>query len=339
MQSTLIFNPEAKSTGDKIWNGETTNLMLLNNNEYKWAHQMYKKMREDFWIPQRTDLTGDVTDYNELTDSEKKAFNGILSYLIYLDSIQETMLPNIGQVMTAPDVRHCINEQCYFEGIHSESYKYIVESLLPVERQDEIYDFWRTDKTLSKRCQFVLQYYQNYLDSRSNEDYFYCLFADYLLEGLYFYNGFIYFYTLSSRQRMNGVADIIKLINRDEENHVRLFRKLITEASSEFTFSNDKLYEMVNDAVNQEINWTLHITDDDILGINEQSTQNYTKYLADKRIKSIGLNPIYNVNINPYKHLEGIADIGSEAGTKTNFFESQVTSYNMSTVVDGWGDF
>lgn len=336
MQTTAIFDATAESTGDKIWNGKTTNLMLLNNSQFRWAHAIYKKMRDDFWIPQRTDLTGDINDYNELTDSEKKAFNGVLSYLIYLDSIQETMLPNIGSVMTSPDVRHCIAEQCYFEGIHSESYKYIVESLLPVERQSEIYDFWRTDKTLNDRCNFILRYYQKYLDSRNDEDYFYALFADFLLEGLYFYNGFILFYTLSSRQRMNGVADIIKLINRDEQSHVRLFQKLVSEAKNEFVYSDDKLTEMIADAVEQEIEWTLHITDDDFLGISEKSVTQHTKYLGDLQLKRIGLNPIYNVNTSPYKHLERIADVSSESSTKANFFETQVTSYNMSSVLNDW---
>lgn len=336
MLQPSIFNPNAESTGDKIWNGETTNLMLLNNNRFKWAHQMYKKMREDFWIPQRIDLTADIVDYNEITNSEKTAFNGVLAYLIYLDSIQETMLPNIGQTMTSPDVRHCIAEQCYFEGIHSESYKYIVESLLPIERQDEIYDFWRTDKTLESRCKNVLTYYQNYIDSRSDEDYFYALFADFLLEGIYFYNGFQLFYTFAARQRMNSVADIIKLIQRDEQSHVRLFQKLITEASQEFTYSENKLYEMVDDAVSHEIEWTNHITGNDVLGISDKSTEQYTKYLADIRLRSIGLNPIYSINKSPYSHLEKIADIGSDASTKANFFETTTTSYNMSTAIGGW---
>jgi ribonucleoside-diphosphate reductase beta chain len=336
MKTTPIFDSTALDSGNDIWNGKTTNLMLLNNPRYKWAHSMYKKMRDDFWIPQKVDLTADITDYTELTDSERKAFNGVLSYLIYLDSIQEAMLPALGETMTAPDVRHCLAEQCYFEGIHSESYKYIVESLLPVEQQSIIYDYWRTDNVLKKRCEFILDYYQRYLDSRSGEDYFYALFADYLLEGLYFYNGFIFFYTLSSRQRMNGCADIIKYINRDEQSHVRLFQRLITEAMPEFEYSKEKIMEMVDDAVNQEIDWANHITNNEVLGISETSTEQYTKYLADLRLKAIGLEPIYGSAKSPYKHLEKIADIGGEAGTKSNFFETSVTSYNMSTVIQGW---
>lgn len=214
MTRSALFDPMATDDNLKIWNGKTTNLMNLEVSSFQWAKQLYNQMKDKFWIPQRIDLTGDISDYKDLTSSVKTAFDGILSYLIYLDSIQETMLPSIGEVMTAPAVRHCISEQMYFEGIHSESYKYIVETLMPVEERNSIYEFWRTDKILSERCQNILGYYQKYLDTRSSEDYFYALFADYLLEGLYFYNGFQFFYTLSSQMQMNGCADIIKLINR-----------------------------------------------------------------------------------------------------------------------------
>jgi ribonucleoside-diphosphate reductase beta chain len=338
MKKAALFNPNATDDNLKLWNGETTNLMLLDKPQFGWALQVYNQMRECFWIPQRTDLTADINDYNNLLEQEQKAFNGILSYLIYLDSIQETMLPNIGDIMSAPAVRHCIAEQTFFEGIHSESYKYIVESLLPVEDRNIIYDFWRTDETLKKRCINILDYYQTYLDSRSDEDYFYALFADYLLEGLYFYNGFIYFYTLSTRQLMNGSADIIKLINRDERIHVYLFQKILTEGIKEFPHSKDKLLEMVNSAVEQEIEWTNHITDDSILGITADSTEQYTKYLADLRLRAIGLEPIYGQARNPYKHLEKVADVDGEAGTKANFFETTVSSYQMSSVIEGWDE-
>lgn len=338
MTRSALFDPTATDDDLKIWNGKTTNLMNLEVPSFQWAKQLYNQMKDKFWIPQRIDLTGDISDYKDLTDSVKQAFNGILSYLIYLDSIQETMLPSIGEVMTAPAVRHCISEQMYFEGIHSESYKYIVEALMPVEERNSIYEFWRTDKILSERCQNILGYYQTYLDSRSPEDYFYALFADYLLEGLYFYNGFQFFYTLSSQMQMNGCADVIKLINRDELDHVRLFQKLLEEGSKEFVFSLDKLLEMTDFAVRKEIEWTGHITNNDCLGITESSTEQYTKYLANLRLKAIGIAPIYENVTNPYKHLEKIADTGKQAHTKANFFETQVSQYVMSTAIGGWDD-
>lgn len=333
-----IFDLSANDKQLKIWNGKTTNLMNLDRNPYKWADQLYKQMREKFWIPQRTDLTADINCFNQLTDGERRAYNGVLSYLTYLDSIQETMLPQIGAVMTAPAVRHCLQEQAYFEGIHSESYKYMIETIYPEQERDLIYYLWESDPVLAERCQLITSYYQEYCDNPTEENYLYALFADYLLEGLYFYQGFALFYTLSSRQLMQGTADIITLINRDELDHVRLFSKLLTEAFKEFPHSKDKLLEMTNLAVEQEIKWAKHIIGDDVLGIPPSAPELYTRYLADLRLKAIALEPLYNQPVNPYQHLEKIANTSNEANVKGNFFEATVGEYNMSSTIDGWDD-
>lgn len=335
----LLFNPKATDDDLKIWGGETTNLMNYDKTPNKWAFKLTESMEENFWIPRRVDLTQDVGDYNNLTPSERTAFNGILCYLIFLDSLQEGMLPAIGQTMTDPVVRECLAEQAMFEGIHSRSYKYIIESIYLENERDKIYYLWQEDPILLERITAIASHYQKYLDSRSNEDYFYALFADYLLEGLYFFNGFAFFFTLCHRQLMPGTADIIKLICRDERLHVVLFQKLLSEAGKEFIFSKDKLLEMINYAVEQEIGWTNHITGgNNVLGISEQSTTDYTHYLANQRMRAIGLEAIYPEVKNPYKHLDFISDISSDAGTKSNFFESLVSSYQMSSAVSGWDD-
>lgn len=339
MKTPAIFDINATDNDLKIWNGETTNLMNLDKNPYQWADQLYKQMREKFWIPRRIDLSSDVNCINDLTDSERQAYTGILSYLTYLDSIQETMLPKVMDCMTAPAVRHCLTQQCYFEGIHSESYKYMIETLYNEGDRDSIYYLWESDKVLADRCQLITSYYQQYCENKTDENYLYALFADYLLEGLYFYNGFSFFYTLSSRQLMQGTADIITLINRDELDHVRLFSKLLAEAFQVFPYSQDRLLEMVDLAVNKEIEWTHHITNNDILGIPPHAPELYTKYLADLRLRAIGLEPLYNQSKNPYQHLEKIANTGNTGDVKGNFFEATVTEYNMSSAVSGWDDF
>jgi len=104
-----------------------------------------------------------------------------------------------------------------------------------------------------------------------------------------------------------------------------------------FYYSVDQIYEMFDTATQNEIKWTNHIVDNDILGITEKSTEDYTKYLANQRLKAIGLKPLYpEFTKNPYKHLEKFSDTSSEGSTKANFFESSVTSYSQSSAVDGW---
>ncbi|NES80803.1 MAG: ribonucleotide-diphosphate reductase subunit beta [Moorea sp. SIO2B7] len=343
MPINLIFNPNGNDETQhrSIWFGNTTNLMQLNDVRYHWAVGLYQQMRENFWVPQKLDVTQDVTDYWNLTPQERYAYDGILSYLTFLDSVQTCNIPHIKSSVTAPEISLCMAEQISQEGMHNQSYQYIIETVIPRERRNSVYELWRTDKVLKDRCKFIAGLYQQYVDNPTQENYFISLLADFLLEGIYFYNGFIYFYNLASRMLMPGSADIFKMINRDELSHVRLFQKLIPEAMEVFPHSVEQIYEMFDQAVQHEVKWTNHIVGNDILGITESSTEQYTKYLANMRLRSIGLEPLYNeqkYNKSPYRHLERFSDTKKEAHTKANFFEASVTSYVMSSGVSGWDE-
>jgi ribonucleoside-diphosphate reductase beta chain len=313
--------------------------MQLNDVKYLWAVGLYNQLRENFWIPQKLDVTQDVTDYKLLTTEERRAFDGILSYLTFLDSIQTCNLPHLKNAVTAPEVSMCLVEQLSQEAMHNASYQYMIETIIPSDRRNSVYDFWREDKILANRCNYIAGQYQAYLENPSGETYFISLLADYILESLLFYNGFTYFYTLSSRMLMAGSSDIFKMINRDELSHVRLFQKMLPEAMETFTHSKEQVYEMFDTAVQNEILWTNHIIGTDILGITEESTEQYTKYLANIRLKAIGLNYLYDeekFRKSPYTHLERFADTKAEGNTKANFFEAGVTSYSMSSGISGW---
>ena len=107
-----------------------------------------------------------------------------------------------------------------------------------------------------------------------------------------------------------------------------------------FPHSVDHIYEMFDKAVEYECQWTNHIIGNDILGITEDSTDTYTKYLANIRLQDIGLTPLYagdKYKKSPYNHLERFADTKKAGSTKANFFEvAGVTSYNMSSALEGW---
>nr|WP_034937576.1 ribonucleotide-diphosphate reductase subunit beta [Gloeocapsa sp. PCC 73106] len=343
MHINPIFNPggDDRIENRSIWFGNTTNLMQLNDVRYQWATGLYQQMRENFWIPQKLDITQDVTDYSNLTSEERYAYDGILSYLTFLDSVQTCNIPHLKNSITAPEISVCMAEQLSQEAMHNQSYQYIIETIIPNEKRSNVYEFWRRDKVLAERCEFIAKIYQQYVDQPTSENYFVSLLADYLLEGLYFYNGFIFFYNLASRMLMPGSADIFKMINRDELSHVRLYQKILPEAMATFTHSNEQIYEMFDTAVQHECRWTNHIVGNSILGITDTSTEQYTKYLANIRLRAIGLNPLYTeekYQKSPYTHLERFSDTKKEAFTKANFFEASVTSYVMSSGVTGWDE-
>ena len=344
MDRKKLFNPDGDDTlnARKIIKGNSTNLFNLNNVKFQWANQLYRTMMANFWIPEKVDLTQDKNDYENLTVPEREAYDGILSFLIFLDSIQTNNIPNISDHITAPEVNLLLAIQTFQEAIHSQSYQYIIESILPKQSRDLIYDKWRDDKVLFERNSFIAKIYQDFIDEQSDENFAKVIIANYLLESLYFYNGFNFFYLLASRNKMVGTSDIIRLINRDELSHVVLFRSMVKEIKNDYPefFTAEIIYSMFKTAVEQEINWTEHIIGNKVLGITSQTTEAYTKWLANERLKSLGLEPLYpGFNKNPYKHLERFADTEGEGNVKSNFFEGTVTSYNMSSSIDGWEDF
>jgi len=343
LDKKLLFNPHGDDSlkNRKIIGGNATNLFNLNNVKYTWANRLYRNMMENFWIPEKVDLTMDILDYHKLTKAEKRAYDGVLSFLVFLDSIQTNNLPKISEYITAPEINLVLSIQTYQEAIHSQSYAYTIESIIPQERRDEIYEFWRDDKVLFDRIKFIAKSYQDFHDEENVENFVKALIADYLLEAIYFYNGFNFFYLLASRNLMPGTADIIRYINRDELSHVVLFRNIINGLIAEHPnlIVEDTIYKMFDEAVNQEIEWTNHIIGDEVLGVTKESTEAYTKWLANERLRSLGLKKLYDdFNTNPYKHLEKIADTSGGGDVKANFFESTVTSYNQSSAIEGWDE-
>jgi ribonucleoside-diphosphate reductase beta chain len=344
LQRKKIFNPGGNDTIQerKVLSGNVTNIFNLNNVKYPWANRLYRIMMENFWIPEKISLADDARQYNQLTTQEQKAFDGVLSFLTFLDSIQTNNIPNINNYITAPEINLILSIQIYQEAVHSQSYAYMIESIIPQNRRAKIYDFWRDDPILLERNKYIAQIYQDFIDTPSNKCFARVIIANFLLEGIYFYNGFTFFYNLASRGIMMGSADEIKYINRDELTHCVLFANMIKEIRREDPnfFDDNEIIEMVRTAVDQEIRWTNHIIGEGILGINKTSIEKYTKYLGNKRLKELGMNPIYEgFTSNPYAHLEKISDAAGEGSVKTNFFESNVSSYNQSSVVKGWNDF
>lgn len=345
MEAKRLFNPEGDDSLEsrRIIGGNSTNIFNLNNVRYQWANKMYRNMMANFWIPEKTDLSGDLEPYKHLTVEERQGYDGILSFLIFLDSIQTNNLSNINDYITAPEVNLLLAIQQYQEAIHSQSYQYIVESVIPTDRRNSIYDKWRTDKVLFERNKYIAQIYQDFIDGPTENKFAKVLIANYLLEGLYFYNGFNFFYNLASRNLMLGTSEVIRYINRDELTHCVLFEFIVREIrklEADY-FSAEEVEEMFRFAVDQEISWTNHIIGDGILGVSEATTEMYTKWLANERWYRLGFDgKLYDgFDKNPYKHLEKLADTEGEGDVKSNFFESTVSAYNQSSVLDGWDDF
>ena len=137
---------------------------------------------------------------------------------------------------------------------------------------------------------------------------------------------------------MPGSAQEIRYINRDENTHLWLFRNIMRELQVEekdlFTDKlKEELREMMKCGVENEINWGHYVIGDNIQGINKNMIESYIKYLGNKRLKEIGLTPLYEgYDNNPATWVDTLSDANS---VKTDFFEAKSTAYaKASTLID-----
>ena len=335
MKERKIFDEfgDDSITAREMIGGASTGIANLNSVRYTWASKLYKVMLGNFWVPEKVSLIDDKVTIKTLDEHEMAALKNTLSFLIALDSMQTANLPRLANFITAPEVSALYTVQEFQELIHSQSYQYILQELFPSVERDEIYNYWKTNPLLLKRNKAIASKYQNFIDEPNRENFKLALAADFALEGIYFYNGFQFFYLLASRNKLVGPSKIIKYIENDEQIHVSFMNYQIAE---EFDMKDPADAKIIRDvlmeAVEAEIEWGNSIYGDNILGISKQSTEEYVKYLGNQRAKLVGLGVLYKgFTKNPYEYLDG--------AKRENFFETTVTEYSTSTAVDGWDDF
>ena len=328
-----LFNVEGDDSmsSQSIVNGNSTGILNLNNVKYSWVKGFYRVMTGNFWVPERVSMVEDKITIKNLTDDEDRAVQSTLAFLIFLDSLQVNNLPNIFDYVTCPGTKNLGTIQAFQETIHSQSYQYLLEALYPNATREAIYNEWRSNPLLRKRNQFIADTMQAFADNPTLEGFKRVLIANLALEGIYFYCGFNLFDQLASRKKLVQSQKMIDYIRVDEASHAALFSKIIQE-TMDTQAESEWIYAFMREVAQQEIEWSNSVYGDRILGISPKSTEQYVKYLTNKRLRGIGLAPLFEDVVNPYTHLE--------VEGRSNFFESsQNTSYSRSEAVDGWDDF
>lgn len=334
LEKKRLFNENGQRGTQRLIGGNTTNLREWNRIKYPWAAKLYRTMLNNFWIPEEVPLASDAKQFNELSPAERRAFDKTISFLNFLDSIQCENLPNIADYITAPEVNSLLNIQTFQEEIHAQSYSYVLDSVCSPQTRENIYDEWRNDKHLLARNKFIADLYQQFVDNPNDRNFIRTVMANYLLESLYFYSGFSFFYTLARQGKMTGTATMIRYIQRDELTHVVLFQNIFKELRVENpdTFTPElieELREMMRTAVEHEISWGQYITNNEILGLNNDIIERYIKYLSNQRLKALGIEILYPEQVeHPMKWVENFSNLNS---TKTDFFEQKVTNYTKSS--------
>ncbi len=340
LKRKALFNEHGDVEVNKrrLINGNTTNLNDFNNMKYNWASAWYRQAMNNFWIPEEINMSQDIKDYRLLSAQEKKAYDKILSFLIFLDSIQTANLPYVGEYITANEVNLCLTIQAFQEAVHSQSYSYMLDTICSPDERTEILYQWKDDEHLLHRNRFIGDIYNEFQEKKDAEQLLKTMVANYILEGVYFYSGFMFFYNLGRNGRMPGSVQEIRYINRDENTHLWLFRSMILELQKEmpelFTPEKKDIYRaMIREGAEQEMAWGEYVIGDEIEGLNKQMVRDYIMYLANLRARSIGLDTIYEGHEEEPASMKWVSQYSNANLIKTDFFEAKPSAYAKSTAI------
>ena len=312
-----------------------------------------------FWRPEEVSLQKDRGDYQSLRPEQKHIFTSNLKYQILLDSVQGrgpgmAFLP----YCSLPELESCMEVWQFMEMIHSRSYTYIIKNVYPDPA--EVFDTILQDKKILKRAESVTKAYNdfiNYAQSYGQGNHWrpdwrgspstewtindlkkqlYRAVANVnILEGIRFYVSFACSFAFGELKLMEGSAKIISLISRDENQHLVLTQQILNKWAegddpamvriAEEEKSNT--IDMFKKAVDEEKEWAEYLfKDGSMIGLNDKLLTQYVEWIANKRMKAIGLDPIYDVPLS-HNPLPWTQHWISSKGLQVAPQETEVESY------------
>ena len=341
LDKVAVLEPLNPNKSTALFGGKASGILNWNDLAYPHFYNHREQIRALFWRASEVDMTQDIKQFPTLPEIEQDAFLKIIGLLATLDGPQTDVAARIGHYSTDPSVKSIMATIADQESEHNHSYAYVLSSVTSFDRQNESFETGRKDEVLMKRNERIMQVYNEFALNPSILNVLKAMVYTALLEGLFFYSGFAFFYNMARNQKMVGTSTMISYINRDELQHGRfisdLFRATLAENHEyntvEFT---DWVYDQFRHSVEQEMKWSRYVLNG-IDGIDLMEMEGYIKYRANKMLRMLGLSEIYEDYIdNPMKWIRAYVDNFDD--TKTDFFEQKSRQYTKTSDLNGFDE-
>ena len=280
-----------------------------------------------FWRPEEISLSKDRGDYLTLRPEQKHIYTANLKYQIMLDSVQGRG-PGMAFIpyCSLPELESAMTIWETMEMIHSRSYTYIIKNIY--SDPSEVFDTILDDQNILERAKSVTEAYDDFIRAAqeyssgnqwqhqlegvsSAKDTLYELKRKLyravinvnILEGIRFYVSFACSFAFGELKLMEGSAKIISLIARDESQHLVLTQNIIKNwlngddadilqiAKEEESWT----VEQFKKTVDEEKAWAQYLfKDGSIIGLNDKLLNSYVEYIANRRMRAIGLKPVFD---------------------------------------------
>ena len=302
----------------------------------QYKYPVFEKLTQQqlgyFWRPEEVSLQKDRADYQTLRPEQKHIFTSNLKYQILLDSVQGRG-PGMAfaPYCSLPEfLRAAMNIWQTMEMIHSRSYTYIIKNVYP--DPTEVLDTIIDDEKIIERAASVTRAYDDFINAAQEygtgnwwkEDWkdspsaewtlrdlkrrlYRAVMNVYILEGIRFYVSFACSFAFGELKVMEGNAKIIGLIARDESQHMTITMNMIKnwqkgddpDMVKIIEEEEQNVVQMFRDCVEEEKNWADYLfKDGSMIGLNSKLLQNYVEWIANRRMKSINMKPVFDQPIS-----------------------------------------
>jgi ribonucleotide reductase beta subunit family protein with ferritin-like domain len=332
IKGMTVFNTEQVDTKKQpMFFGKPLGVQRYDSYKYPVFDKLTTQQLGYFWRPEEVSLQKDRGDYQTLRPEQKHIYTSNLKYQIMLDSIQGRG-PGMAFIpyCSLPELEACMEVWGFMEMIHSRSYTYIIKNVY--SDPSDVFDKIVTDERILERARSVTESYDDFI--QSSQQYgvsdawlhnlegvsyaketindvkrkLYRAIANVnILEGIRFYVSFACSFAFGELKLMEGSAKIISLIARDENQHLAITQNILNkwrdgddpEMKQIMKEEEEWTYEMFDRAVNEEKRWADYLfKDGSMIGLNDKLLQQYVEWIANRRLKAIGLKPQYDISAN-----------------------------------------
>ncbi len=335
IQGMTVFNKnKVDSVNQPMFFGQPLGIQRYDINKFPVFYKLTQQQLGAFWRPEAYQymLPKDRADYQKLRPEQKHIFTSNLKYQIMLDSVQGRG-PGISLIpyCSLPELESAMICWEFMEMIHSYSYTFIIKNVYA--NPSEVFDTIIGDENILERAKSVTESYDDYIQSAQNysasnlwkfnnegvdlgkielyevkRKLFRAVSNINILEGIRFYVSFACSFAFGELHLMEGSAKIISKIAHDERLHLFLTQNILTKWKSGADDPDmakiakeeePYVYEMFKKVVDEEKRWAQYLfKDGSMIGLNDKLLFNYVEWIANRRIKSIGLKPLYDVPAN-----------------------------------------
>ncbi len=324
-----VFNSNKVDTKKQpMFFGQPLGVQRYDNYKYPVFDRLTQQQLGYFWRPEEVSLQKDRADYQTLSPEQKHIFTSNLKYQIMLDSVQGRG-PGMAFIpyCSLPELEASMLVWEFMEMIHSRSYTYIIKNVYP--DPSEVFDTILEDEKILSRASSVTQSYDDFIEHAHQYDNtttwelakeghasgvydrielkrkLYRAVANVnILEGIRFYVSFACSFAFGENKLMEGSAKILSLIARDESQHLVLTQNILNkwrdgdDAEMQRIAGEEEGYvkDMFQTAVNEEKMWAEYLfKNGSMIGLNERLLHNYVEWISNRRMKAIGIKPMFDI--------------------------------------------